>query len=236
VEVDVRANIEGSRTPAALGLVGAAVALVAAAFLPARADAAFSEFANGVLTVNSSEGKVVPRCASDGELTVSGLGVFEGGPAFCRDLRRIEANAITGAIFDFSQLPADLGGGQGPIEIHAFSKVTDPIDFSDDKFIGAPGHKNIFEGGIGFDSITGGDLNDILSGGGDSDKIDGAGGKDTIRGGAFGDKLTGGPGADSLFGGAGGDKLLGGLGRDLLKGGGGNDSLNGGPGKDTEQQ
>jgi Ca2+-binding RTX toxin-like protein len=235
VEVDVRVKTEGSRIPA-LGLAGAAVALVAAALIPARADAAFSEFSAGVLTVNSSEGKVVPRCASDGELTVSGLGVFEGGPAFCRDLRRIEANAITGAIFDFSQLPDDLGGGQGPIEIHAFSKVTDPIDFSDDKFVGAPGHINIFEGGLGFDSITGGNLNDTLNGGADSDKVDGGGGKDTVRGGGGGDKLIGGLGADSLFGGAGGDKLLGGPGRDRLKGGGGNDSLVGGPGKDTEQK
>jgi Ca2+-binding RTX toxin-like protein len=232
----VRAMIGRSKVSPGLALAGAALALAATALLPTRADAAFSEFANGVLTVNSSEGKVVPRCASDGELTVSGLGVFEGGPAYCRDLRRIEANAITGAIFDFSQLPANLGGGQGPIEIHAFSKVTDPIDFSDDKFIGAPGHVNIFEGGIGFDSITGGDLNDTLNGGGDSDKIDGAGGKDIVRGAGGGDKLTGGPGADSLFGGAGGDKLIGGLGRDLLKGGGGSDKLVGGPGKDTETQ
>jgi Ca2+-binding RTX toxin-like protein len=233
MEVPVTASIR--RSTISLAPFAIAVTLAAAALVPARADAAFSEFANGVLTVNSSEGKVVPRCASDGELTVSGLPVFTG-TAFCRDLRRIEANAITGALFDFSQLPADLGGGQGPIEIHAFSKVTDPIDFSDDKFVGAPGHINIFEGGIGFDSMTGGDLNDILNGGADSDKIDAGGGKDTVRGGVGGDKLIGGLGADSLFGGGGGDKLLGGLGRDLLKGGGGNDKLVGGPGKDNETQ
>jgi hypothetical protein len=218
----------------ALAVSAAAMMLAIAALLPARADAQFATFSNGVLTVHSSEGKVVPRCASDGELTVSGA--FPEGGGNCRDLRRIEADAITSALFDFSQLPDDLGGGQGPIEIHAFSLVTDEFEIADDKFIGAPGHINIFEGGLGFDGMTGGNLNDTLSGGADSDKIDGGGGKDTIRGGADGDKLTGGLGADSLFGGGGGDKLLGGPGRDILKGGGGNDKLVGGPGKDVEQR
>src|SRR3954447_1974148 len=118
-------------------LIAAALALTVAVLIPARADAAFATFSNGVLTVNSSEGKVVPRCESDGEITVSGAFV-DNGPAYCRDLRRIEASSIVAALFDFSQLPDDLGGGQGPIEIHAFSRVTDPTEISDDKFIGAP--------------------------------------------------------------------------------------------------
>jgi hemolysin type calcium-binding protein len=218
----------------AVAVAGAAMVVAIAALLPAKADAAFATFSGGVLTVDSSEGKVVPRCASDGELTVSGA--FPEGGGNCRDLRRIDASSIVSAIFDFSQLPNDLGGGQGPIEIHATSQVTDEFEFSDDKFIGAPGHINIFNGGLGFDSITGGDLNDTLNGGADSDKIDAGGGKDTVRGGADGDKLIGGLGADSLFGGGGSDKLEGGPGRDVLKGGGGNDKLVGGPGKDTEQQ
>jgi hypothetical protein len=219
----------------ATGLLGLTFALALAMLMPARATAAYATFENGLLTVHSSEGTVVPRCAPDGELTVSGA-IPEPAGGNCKDLRRIEADSITGGKFDFSNLPDDLGGGQGPIVIHAFSEVTDPIEISDDKFTGAPGHINIFEGGLGFDSITGGNLDDILSGGADSDKIDGGGGKDTIRGGADGDKLIGGLGADSLFGGAGGDKLLGGPGRDILKGGGGNDKLVGGPGKDQEQQ
>jgi hypothetical protein len=197
-------------------LIGATLALAIVALVPARADA-FATFSNGVLTVNASEGKIVPRCASDGEITVSGLPV-ENGPAYCRDLRRIEASSIVGGLFDFSQLPDDLGGGQGPIEIHAFSKVSDPFEIADDKFIGASGHVNVFEGGLGFDSITGGNLNDRLSGGADSDKIDGGRGNDVLRGGSAGDKLLGGPG------------------RDLLKGGGGSDKLVGGPGKDVEKQ
>jgi Ca2+-binding RTX toxin-like protein len=185
--------------------------------VPARADAAFASFSNGVLTVSGGEGKIVPRCASDGEITVSGVFV-DNGPAYCRDLRRIDASTGVSTLFDFSQLPDNLGGGQGPIEIHATSQISDPLEIADDKFIGAPGHINVFSGGLGFDSIAGGKLNDRLSGGGDSDKIEGGGGNDLVRGG---------PGAD---------KLLGGSGRDTLKGGLGSDKLIGGPGGDTENQ
>jgi len=194
----------------------AAFALAIALLLPATASA-FATFSNGVLTVDAGEGKIVPRCASDGQITVSGLYV-DNGPAYCHELKQIEASSIVAGLFDFSQLPDDLGGGQGPIEIHATSKVTDPTEFTDDKFIGAPGHINIFNGGLGFDSITGGNLNDELSGGADSDKI------------------VGGAGNDTLLGGAAPDKLLGGLGRDTLKGGGGKDKLIGGPGRDIEKQ
>jgi Ca2+-binding RTX toxin-like protein len=197
-------------------LICAIVALTLAVLVPARADA-FATFSNGVLTINGGEGKIVPRCASDGEITVSGAFV-DNGPAYCRDLRRIEASSSISTLFDFSQLPDNLGGGQGPIEIHATSKISDGFEIADDKFIGAPGHVNIFNGGLGFDSITGGNLNDQLSGGADSDKI------------------VGGPGNDLLRGGSGGDKLLGGTGRDILKGGGGSDKLVGGPGRDTEKQ
>ncbi len=197
-------------------LIGVTLALAIAVLMPARADA-FGTFANGVLTVSGGEGKIVPRCVSDGELTVSGVSV-DDGPAYCRDLRRIEASSGVSTLYDFSQLPDSLGGGQGPIEIHAVSTVSDPTEFSDDKFVGAPGHINIFDGGLGFDSITGGNLNDRLGGGADSDKVDGGLGDDFLRGGAGGDKLLGGPG------------------RDTLKGGSGNDKLVGGPGKDTEKQ
>lgn len=197
-------------------LIGATLALGIAVLGPARADA-FGTFANGVLTIEGGEGKIVPRCASDGEITVSGAFV-DNGPVYCRDLRRIEASSGVSTLYDFSQLPDNLGGGQGPIEIHAVSTVSDPTEYSNDKFIGAPGHVNVFEGGLGFDSITGGNLGDRLSGGADSDKIEGGRGDDVLRGGSAGDKLLGGPG------------------RDVLRGEAGNDKLIGGPGKDTEKQ
>jgi Ca2+-binding RTX toxin-like protein len=196
-------------------LIAATLALAIAVLMPARADA-FGTFNNGVLTVNGGEGKIVPRCASDGEITVSGVSV-DNGPAYCRDLRRIEASSSVSTLYDFSQLPDNLGGGQGPIEIQATSTVSGELEYADDKFIGAPGHINIFDGGLGFDSITGGNLNDRLSGGADSDKIDGGRGNDFLRGGSGGDKLLGGPGRDTLKGGAGSDKLVGGPGRDTEK-------------------
>jgi Ca2+-binding RTX toxin-like protein len=193
-------------------LIGMAVALAIVVLMPGRADA-FGTFANGVLTVEGGEGKIVPRCASDGEITVSGVSV-DNGPAYCRDLRRIEASAGVSTLYDFSQLPDDLGGGQGPIEIHAISTVTDPTEYANDKFVGAPGHINIFDGGLGFDSITGGNLGDTLSGGAESDKLEGGPGNDFLRGGSAADKLLGGPGRDTLKGGSGSDKLIGGPGRD----------------------
>jgi Ca2+-binding RTX toxin-like protein len=196
-------------------LIAATLALAITALIPARADAN-ADFSNGVLTVYAGEGKVVPRCESDGEITVSGLPV-DNGPAFCRDLRRIEGVFTIPVLADFSQLPDDLGGGQGPIEIHATSTLEAGFGFGD-KFIGAPGHINIFNAGLASDSLIGGNLNDTLIGGKDSDKV------------------VGGPGNDTLIGGSGNDKLEGGPGNDLLKGGSGADKLVGGPGKDTESQ
>jgi Ca2+-binding RTX toxin-like protein len=196
-------------------LIAATLALAITALIPARADAN-ADFSNGVLTVYAGEGNVVPRCASDGEITVSGLPV-DNGPAFCRDLRRIEGVFTIPVLADFSQLPDDLGGGQGPIEIHASSRLEAGFGFGD-KFIGAPGHINIFNAGLASDSLIGGNLNDTLIGGKDSDKV------------------VGGPGNDTLIGGPGNDKLEGGPGNDLLKGGSGADKLVGGPGKDTEKQ
>jgi len=195
--------------------MGAALVLTVAALAPTSADA-FVTFSNGVLTIEASEGKIVPRCASDGEITVSGVPV-ENGPAYCRELRKIEASSIVAGLFDFSQLPNDLGGGQGPIEIYATSKVTDPIEIANDKFIGAANEINVFNGGLGFDSITGGNLADKLSGGAESDKIEGGAGNDLLLGGADSDKLLGGPGKDTLKGGGGKDKLIGGPGKDVEK-------------------
>ncbi|HEY5815136.1 MAG TPA: hypothetical protein VIS95_02220 [Solirubrobacterales bacterium] len=196
-------------------LIGTTLALAIAVLMPARADA-FGTFNNGVLTVSGGEGKIVPRCASDGEITVSGVSV-DNGPAYCRDLRRIDASSSISTLFDFSQLPDSLGGGQGPIEIHAGSTASDPTEYSDDKFVGAANHINVFDAGLGFDSIAGGNLNDRLSGGADSDKIEGGRGNDVLRGGSGADKLLGGPGRDTLKGGSGSDKLVGGPGTDTEK-------------------
>jgi len=208
-----RRRVRGS---IAFGLAAVTLALGLSALTPSKPDASpvisFSHtFSNGVLTVTRGEGNVVPRCNNSGEVTISGLPLDE--PTFCRDVKQIIAlGSDEPESFNFSLLPDDLGGGQGPIEITANGEG------DSDKLTPALNHVNIFNGGKGSDGATGGNLNDTLNGGPSGDKLDGAGGKDTIRGGPGGDKLLGGPG------------------RDILKGGGGGDKLVGGPGKDSEKQ
>jgi Ca2+-binding RTX toxin-like protein len=191
-----------------VALLAAGLALAVAALTAPNASA-LGVFSNGVLTIEGGEGKMVPRCAKDGEITVSGVPV-DNGPVFCRDLTQIVA--IGGDYFDvfnFSYLPDDLGGGQGPIELIASGGG------DSDKLIPALNHINVFNGGKGSDAAVGGNLNDRLSGGPAGDKLDGAGGKDILKGGPGGDSLTGGPGRDILKGGPGGDGLFGGPGKDV---------------------
>jgi Ca2+-binding RTX toxin-like protein len=203
-------NNRRSYVSLAFALFGATVAL-AIAGLTAPSAHALGTFSNGVLTISGGEGKIVPRCAANGQITVSGLPLDD--PAYCKDLKEIVATGFNvPGVMDFSQLPDDLGGGQGPIEIKATGGP------QSDRLTGAAKHINIFNGDNGSDSVTGGDLNDTLSGGGSGDKIDGGNGRDILRGGPGGDKLMGGPGNDILKGGPGGDRLI------------------GGPGKDQEQQ
>jgi Ca2+-binding RTX toxin-like protein len=194
----------------AAALLAALLALALVALVPSKASA-LGTFSGGVLTIEGGEGKMVPRCASDGEITVSGVPV-DNGPVFCRDLKQIVA--IGGDYFDvfnFSYLPDDLGGGQGPIELIASGGG------DSDKLIPALNHINVFNGGKGSDAAIGGNLNDRLNGGPAGDKLDGAGGKDILKGGPGGDSLTGGPGRDILKGGPGGDGLYGGPGKDIEK-------------------
>ena len=70
--------------------------------------------------------------------------------------------------------------------------------------------------GDGGDSLSGGDLDDVLVGGA---------GADTITGGLGNDQLDGQGGADSLSGNDGNDTIVGGTGADSLIGAGGNDTL-----------
>ena len=194
----------------AAALLAALLALAIVALVPSKANA-LGTFSGGVLTVDGGEGKIVPRCANDGEITVSGVPV-DNEPAFCRDLTQV---VVIGSdsydLFDFSYLPDDLGGGQGPIELTAIGNG------DSDKLIPALNHINVFNGGKGSDAAVGGNLNDRLSGGPAGDKLDGAGGKDILKGGPGGDSLTGGPGRDILKGGPGGDGLYGGPGKDIEK-------------------
>ena len=106
----------------------------------------------------------------------------------------------------------------------------------------------------GFETLVGGDGDDVLTGAGSADVIDGGEGADVLRGGGGADRLFGGVGADALLGQAGDDELFGDPGQgdgyytpiirlrpDRLVGGRGDDKLYdsggantylGGPGRD----
>jgi Ca2+-binding RTX toxin-like protein len=205
VRVTVQKRLDVSLAAA---LIAALLALALVALVPSKANA-LGTFSGGVLTIEGGEGKMVPRCAADGEITVSGVPV-DNGPVFCRDLTQIIAiGSDYTDVFNFSYLPDDLGGGQGPIELTGIGNG------DSDKLIPALNHINVFSGGEGSDAAIGGNLNDRLSGGPGNDKLEGAGGKDTLKGGPGGDKLIGGPGRDILKGGPGGDGLIGGPGKDV---------------------
>lgn len=80
--------------------------------------------------------------------------------------------------------------------------------------------------GAGEDSITGGLGHDTIDGGDDDDTINSGAGNDTIYGGQGDDSLNGGLGTDTLYGGDGDDTMSGGIGADTLYGGAGDDQLN----------
>ena len=100
--------------------------------------------------------------------------------------------------------------------------------------------QNLIIGGLGDDTITGGDGRDVVYGdnvSGDStggvDSITGGYGDDVLNGGYGGDTLLGNQGDDTLYGNQDNDVLHGGQGDDTLYGGQGGDSLNGGVGDDV---
>jgi Ca2+-binding RTX toxin-like protein len=68
-----------------------------------------------------------------------------------------------------------------------------------DIYTGANGVSNVMEGGLGNDTITGGDQADYLSGGAGADVLNGGAGNDTLDGGAGLDKLAGGAGNDTYI-------------------------------------
>ena len=81
------------------------------------------------------------------------------------------------------------------------------------------GKNQIFIGGSGADTFTGGDQSDLLFGGGGVDTLTGGGGADQLYGGAGNDTLDGGEGSDRLYGGAGTDKyqFTGNFGKDIIQ-------------------
>ncbi|HEY9217287.1 MAG TPA: calcium-binding protein [Phenylobacterium sp.] len=102
----------------------------------------------------------------------------------------------------------------------------------DDKLTVHDGENGWAWGGVGNDTIRGGDDGDHLFGGWGNDRIDAGEGQDLVKGGLGQDTINAGRDDDIVIAGAGRDSVLGGDGGDLLEGNGGDDSLSGGSGED----
>lgn len=132
----------------------------------------------------------------------------------------------------------DLGGVDADQVTVAYGfGGSDTIDFS-----GGTAGSNAF-GGLGADSITGGDEGDHLYGFGlvgdgstdGSDTISGGNGNDYIQGNAGDDTLSGDDGRDRINGGGGADDIDGGNQNDTVNGNKGDDTIDGGAGNDYLQ-
>ena len=102
--------------------------------------------------------------------------------------------------------------------------LPEPTDIGDGTIIQNI-EKIVFFGGTGSDTITGGELRDVIKSGSGNDQLNGGSGNDTLDGGAGNDELNGGAGNDILDGGEGNDRLDGEVGTDVVRGGAGNDEI-----------
>ena len=88
-------------------------------------------------------------------------------------------------------------------------------------------------GGIGDDTLLGGDGDELHYGGDGNDRSSGLGGEDALYGGNQNDTLYGGADDDAVYGGSHDDLAYGGAGDDSLWGDGSSDTLYGGAGDDS---
>ena len=129
--------------------------------------------------------------------------------------------------------PGDVLDGGSGVDVVSYAGVASPVTVQ----LGGGGD----DATANFESVVGGDADDMLVGAAGAEDIHGGPGSDTLVGGLGADALDGGAGDDSLVGdadedmldgGAGDDSLVGGAGEDMLDGGAGDDSLDGGDGDD----
>ncbi|EPX78338.1 Hint domain-containing protein [Salipiger mucosus] len=135
----------------------------------------------------------------------------------------IDDDEITGNVGNDTLIGAHgsdtLDGGQGddyidgsnPAELE-ITDDTDPVPEND---------RDYMMGGLGNDTIIGGDDDDTLLGGSGNDYLDGGIDEDSILGGNGDDTIVGGQGADTIDGGDGRDVIIGADGGDVVDGGDG---------------
>jgi hypothetical protein len=211
--------------------------LIAAALLagaPALAEARVSVTYSGqVLTITSGKGSDHANvvCSAAGTVEVN-RGQPAGGPVPCSKI--VEVDAVMGDGNDRVNF-SGIDGRFGTAEFPGFGTGTGAGtqgSGGDDTYIGSATAFNLFLGGLGNDTATGGNLRDQLDGGAGNDDLRGLADRDSLLGRAGGDRLVGGAGADLLNGGPDDDRLAGSGGADVIGGDAGMDLLLGGPGPD----
>ncbi len=151
-----------------------------------------------------------------------------------------QANEVDGGWYhwDTNGSDEDYGHWQLVPDIHnvdVFGGV------GNDTILGGQGTERLFGGtgndliraGVGDDLIYGGTGNDQLYAGTGKQTVMGGIGDDTIWGGSGAQLLVGGQGQDMIYGGSGPQTLMGGVGNDTLSGGSGPQHLEGGDGNDV---
>lgn len=227
-----------------------ATALLAAAALPAAADASSLKVANGVVvytdTSATNANAVVVALSPDG----SRITVTESGKTSRNRAITLTTDGTCSAV-----------GSAGSCPAAGVSSITVDSGGANDSITQSTSLPSKLIGGAGNDSLTGGAGDDTFPNGAGADTVAGGGGFDAVDYGAAtasvsvsldggpGDgasgendniaqdveAVTGGPGDDVLTGNDGDNRLVGGAGNDTLTAAGGNDSLDGGAGNDNEQ-
>ena len=208
----VRGNMGGSE------MIGPEVANI---FVALDDDDAF--FANGTphldqLVAGFNRHNLIIRSPNAGPITVNGTAAADDiVVSVVGDEIVVNVNDVqTGSFATVDVTRVDIFGLAGPDNIEVNGLINTFIC-----------------GGLGSDTIIGGDLRNEIEGGGGNDTILGGPSIDDITGGAGFDIIDGGAGNDIIDGGTFDDMLFGGSGDDIIRGGDGADMINGGGGDDT---
>ena len=188
-----------------------------------------------------------------GSLVVTGTifdDVLRGGPgdddiegSAGRDTYVVDAPLALATVTQFAggfvvSLPGEGTDTVRGVEVLQFTDQSvlrgDLFEDANDLVVGTDASE-IFDTGLGFDTVSGGRGDDLITTGDHDDDVRGDGGNDTLRGGEGADTLRGGRQSDEIEGGNGDDVLRGQRDADTLEGGSGDDNIKGGGGNDLLQ-